>query len=164
MQDSIRSGFMGRAKRLLPMLAVMTIIFVFSMMPAEKSANTSGGILSVLVSFFENAANRPLSAETVDLLHTLIRKCAHITEYAVLGVTVVYAFYERISTHHIIIPLVVSALYAASDELHQVFVPGRSGEIKDILIDTAGALIGILIMNAIFRKTLGGAGNDEDIL
>lgn len=164
MQEDNNSAVMGRALRLLPMIVVMITIFIFSMAPAEKSANTSGGILALVVDLLEKMTHSTLSAETVDILHTLIRKCAHITEYGILGATVVFAFYPEIYAYvykktgglrsplFIVIPLMVSAMYSTSDEIHQLFVPGRSGEVLDVFIDSCGAMIGILIMNAIYKR------------
>jgi len=43
----------------------------------------------------------------------------------------------------------LSFLYACSDEFHQTFVPGRAGQFKDVLIDTAGALIGLIVVTLI---------------
>ena len=164
MQEDSNSAVMGRALRLLPMIVVMITIFIFSMAPAEKSASTSSGILAVVVDCLEKMTHSTLSFETVDMLHTLIRKCAHITEYALLGASVVFAYHPEISDFvhkktegtksplFIIIPLVICALYSASDETHQLFVPGRSGEVLDVLIDSCGSLVGILIMNHIYRR------------
>ena len=170
MQEESNSAVMGRALRLLPMIVVMTTIFIFSMAPAEKSAGTSGGILAVIVDLLEKMTATTFSAEALDIMHTLLRKSAHIMEYAILGATVVFAFYPEISDFvfsksdgaspadcgrsplFITIPLAVSALYSASDEIHQLFVPGRSGEVLDVIIDSCGALIGILITNAIYRR------------
>ena len=174
MQEESNSAVMGRALRLLPMIVVMITIFIFSMAPAEKSASTSGGILAAIVDCLEKITHTTLSPETVDILHTLIRKCAHITEYAILGATVVFAYHPEItdfvhkktdrskSPLFIIIPLVICALYSASDETHQLFVPGRSGEVLDVLIDSCGSLVGILIMNHIYRRREKRAGKEND--
>ena len=72
-----------------------------------------------------------------------IRKGAHVTEYAVLGILLVLTFaaygFRRAGT----LALITGILYAALDEYHQRFVPGRSGEIKDVLIDACGLLLGL---------------------
>ena len=80
MQEESNSAVMGRALRLLPMIVVMITIFIFSMAPAEKSAGTSGGILAVIVDFLEKMTGSTFSAEALDIMHTLLRKSAHITE------------------------------------------------------------------------------------
>ncbi len=96
-----------------------------------------------------------MSAEHVDTCHYLFRKCGHLTEYAVLGLLLWRA-----------IPIIASEgssrktvalaggrtgiglvlLYAASDEIHQIFVPTRTAHATDVLIDTTGAAIGLLLL------------------
>ena len=69
----------------------------------------------------------------------LLRKLAHVTEYAVLGALIQRAIGR---------PLPAFALglaYAGSDELHQHFVPGRTGDPRDVAIDALGVLIGIVL-------------------
>ena len=68
-----------------------------------------------------------------------LRKCAHITEYAVLAVLLVRAVDREGPA------LALGILYAASDELHQAFVRGRHASPIDIAIDTVGLLIGLLV-------------------
>lgn len=75
-----------------------------------------------------------------------IRKMAHATEYAILGflLTGSYADSSR-KRKNVLLPAVTGSLYAVSDELHQMFVPGRSCEIKDMLIDSSGVIVGTLL-------------------
>lgn len=54
--------------------------------------------------------------------------------------------------HIILIPLIICLLYSISDEFHQLFIVGRSGEVRDVLIDTIGALTGIYGYYLIKRK------------
>lgn len=87
-----------------------------------------------------------------------IRKLGHFSEYTMLGFWAYahisnYKFStEKIknSRYAIVVSLVFSFLYAASDEFHQTFVAGRDGNIKDVLLDTSGALFGIIIASSIF--------------
>ncbi|HJA34824.1 MAG TPA: VanZ family protein [Candidatus Mediterraneibacter merdigallinarum] len=53
----------------------------------------------------------------------------------------------------IFLPWLTAALYAATDEVHQLFVPGRSGQISDVILDSAGALAGVLVLAAV-RKLI----------
>ena len=73
-----------------------------------------------------------------------LRKCAHMTEYAVLAVFLflMFASYGIPMKWRISLVLIIAVLYAAGDEFHQLFVPGRSGQVKDVFIDSAGILIG----------------------
>jgi VanZ family protein len=69
----------------------------------------------------------------------VVRKAAHVTEFAILGALLVRAL-DR--------PAAAAALaiaYAATDELHQHFVPGRTGAVFDILIDAVGVVVGIVL-------------------
>lgn len=77
-----------------------------------------------------------------------VRKCAHATEYAVLGVFLAGAVVggRRDWRVQVLWCLSIGVAYAASDELHQVFVPGRAGRVTDVLIDSAGVIGGVLVM------------------
>ena len=82
-----------------------------------------------------------------DLGHTLLRKLAHMTEYAVLGAF--WSLQQRRSTYKVPIQSLavrwqICMLTALLDESIQLFVPGRSGEIRDVWIDSAGAALGLL--------------------
>jgi VanZ family protein len=69
----------------------------------------------------------------------VVRKAAHLTEYAILGALLVRALNR---------PAAAAALaiaYAATDELHQHFVPGRTGAVVDVLIDAVGVVVGIVL-------------------
>ncbi|HZK34799.1 MAG TPA: VanZ family protein, partial [Bacillota bacterium] len=96
------------------------------------------------------------------LLHTLVRKAAHLSLYFVLG-TLTYIggwFNIRSTCKTIIMTLAVSIGYAFIDEFHQYFVPGRSCELRDVLIDSAGALIGTLVclgVQEFYKKRSGKA-------
>ena len=75
----------------------------------------------------------------------LLRKIAHAGEYAVLALLLVRA------TEHRAVALVVTILYAVTDEVHQTFVPGRHGSPVDVAIDSLGAVIGVLVAPRILR-------------
>lgn len=78
----------------------------------------------------------------------LVRKLAHFSIYAVIGVCmmlVIYAFSKKIILSATF-GLLLSMLYAMYDENRQLYVDGRSGSLKDVLIDSSGALTGIIIM------------------
>ena len=94
---------------------------------------------------------------TVDLI---LRKLAHMTEYALL--TVLWAWALRPVTRlNIAIAAVIAVLYAASDEYHQTFVPGRAGTIVDVLIDSVGVAIAIALLryHRPLRAALGIGGS-----
>ena len=82
------------------------------------------------------------------LLHLLVRKTAHFTEYALLGA----ALRQFLRTFPLRRPgaaaWLAATLYAVLDEWHQPFVAGRSGQLRDICIDSAGALSGVFLAAA----------------
>lgn len=89
----------------------------------------------------------------IEAIHYAVRKCAHLTEYAVFALLLWRAI-RRPRRHdprpwrwdEAGLALALVFLYAASDELHQVFVPERTGQVSDVLIDTSGGVIGLLLL------------------
>ena len=131
-------------KQLLAWLwPALWMILIFSL--SHQPAGVSGGISSEIVRrVFESVSSFvPGEFET---LHTLFRKSAHFFSYLVLGLLLVRAF--RASGTGLKRALwwafAFSAFYAATDEVHQLFIPGRSGEARDVLIDSAGAAAGLM--------------------
>ncbi len=128
----------------------MAFIFSMSAEPAVESNKTSGGvaelILKIFVPDFEEFSSAE-RAEMVDGIQHVVRKGAHFCGYTLMGILLCVAFSGHFERYRHVAPsaFLVGALYAASDELHQRFVPGRSGEIKDILLDSSGVAFGIMI-------------------
>lgn len=81
------------------------------------------------------------------VLHALLRKLAHWTEYTILGVLLARAFAckKDCKLALFVAPLVTGFILASIDEAIQLFTPGRSGKFTDVLIDTVGIVCGILI-------------------
>jgi VanZ family protein len=98
-----------------------------------------------------------LSDDTVHAIVVTIRKCAHLAEYAVLALLLWRALRKRPQPDvpawrwsEAGLALALVALYAASDEFHQTFIPSREGCVRDVLIDTAGGAIALLGLWAVF--------------
>jgi VanZ family protein len=134
-------------KKLLWMLPAswMGVIFYFSHQPGKESAQMSGWFTKIVeaIAYVFN-----ISSTEVDL-HLLVRKGAHFTEFAILGFLLFIALYftrEKLLPSSII-ALITGVLYGVFDELHQLFIPGRSCQVADILIDASGILIAILLCN-----------------
>jgi len=79
-----------------------------------------------------------------------VRKCAHVTEYAVLALLIWRGLRKPVRNddrpwqwRHARLTLVLVMLYAGSDELHQAFVPTREASVLDVFIDTGGAALGL---------------------
>ena len=131
-------------------LAVMLFIFSHSAKNAEQSSKTSGEVvktvLSVVVKDF-NALPEAEQQKAVDSLQFIARKSAHFSVYSALG----FLCFLAMNTYSVKLKtkffsaLTISLLYAISDEIHQLFVPGRAGQIRDVFIDFSGALVGTLL-------------------
>lgn len=114
-------------------LGIMLTIFWFSNQDANVS-DTQSGFFAMLLPF---------------LPVWVIRKTAHMTIYAILAF---YAACSQIKPSFKKV-LLFCACYACTDEFHQLFIPGRSGEIRDVCIDCLGACIGFLLFTGI-KKTV----------
>lgn len=137
----------------------MAVIFAFSSRNAELSTqdSTSLGMLfgQMFVPDFKNM-DAGMQAAFADKIDHPVRKLAHVTEYAVLGLFIAGSYMDsgKKRRHAVGIPYIIGTFYAASDELHQVFVPGRSGQLTDIAIDSSGVLLGVLA-GLLIWKTAG---------
>ena len=135
----------------------MIIVFAFSNESAERSSKTSGGITEKVVEVITKE-NRKVTQSQRDTIETIIRKSAHFGLYLIGGfLTVNFISTTKAQGKSIFIySIIFTFCYAISDEVHQLIVPGRSGEIRDVLIDTAGASTGTvlfwMIKNNIRRK------------
>jgi len=127
--------------------ALMVAIFLFSAQPADDSSLTSSHFAELAVKLLFHHDYQHLSPEfkgqAVSGLTFLVRKMAHFSEYALLGF--LWYLLLKNTRNGMFLSLAMTFLYATSDEFHQTFVAGRSGQIRDVLIDTAGGLFGILI-------------------
>jgi len=128
----------------------MTFIFVMSAQPADLSKQTSGGVAELILRLIVPDYDELTEAEQAEMIENIqhfVRKTAHFCAYALLGVLFFTAYSGHFEKLSFLAPLslITTALYAASDELHQRFVSGRSGEIADVLLDSSGAVMGILL-------------------
>lgn len=127
------------------------MIFSFSEQNGETSGSLSGSIALKTAQIFDKVTFGHRSEEEIqvlaDSLQYPIRKTAHFTEYAVLG-CLWFLFFAALCGQggkwQFWCCLVLVFLSAAGDEFHQTFIPGRSGNLKDVLIDTAGGATGLL--------------------
>ena len=132
----------------------ISVIFSFSLQPADVSSEMSSRLGKKLLETFVPELLEELetmSGEQLGLMHHLLRKCAHFTEYFVLGVLVTLTLLQMILKNKIVTGIGVSMLVASVDETIQRFVPGRSGQVTDVLLDTIGASVGILVMYLVAR-------------
>lgn len=131
------------------LIADMALIFAFSAQKAEQSDNTSTGVIEVLVKLFypgfETLSEEKQQA-VVDSLQFVVRKAAHMTEFASLGVLLcAFAFTFGEKFRIFLFAFLFGIFYAGTDEIHQLFVEGRSCQITDVLVDGCGVIIGMTV-------------------
>jgi VanZ family protein len=146
-------------KRLGPWLLVLlwaSVMINFSTDSFSKE-HTARVILPVLHWFLPR-----VSAETLDLLHEFIRKCAHVFEYSVLSVLLFRAMRTPAQGWNVrwaATALLLAAMFAASDEFHQTFVASRGPSVWDVLLDiSAAAAVQLILWRWLRRRTPSPAG------
>jgi VanZ family protein len=140
------------AKYWIPVIAWMLVIFVASgdLMSAE---HTSRFLVPFLLWL-----KPTLSVETVGLIQFCVRKTAHLTEYAILALLLYRALFRGTNLNWARATLFVSAwilclLVATGDEFRQSFVESRGASPWDVTLDSAGAILGLLIYSWFARRT-----------
>ncbi len=141
-------------------LAVMVFIFIHSAMSGDVSGSESRFFAEILSS---------ITGISFQVAHFIVRKAAHFTEFAILGICLTVNFNDYKSKNELIktdktpaknvlirhprlASWIAGTLYACTDEFHQLFVEGRSCEFRDVCIDSAGVILGIAI--AVIVKAL----------
>lgn len=121
----------------------MAVIFNLSAQVAEQSNQLSTGLTEIIAKTIERFV--PNINFDISSFNHIVRKNAHFMAYLLLGILVLNALRRSGLYGHksIILALLICILYAISDEAHQLFVPGRGGQLKDVIIDSAGAGVGI---------------------
>ena len=134
---------MKKRINILLVIIWMILIFIMSSFNSTESSNQSNFIVDIIANIF-NTTN-------INILSLIIRKLAHFTEYFILGILV----YNLIHSYNkkLYIGIIICVIYAISDEIHQLFVPGRSCQLLDILIDSMGSIVGIYLLYFIKKIT-----------
>ena len=151
---------MKRVFAWLPALCWMAVIFIMSAMPGDVSGEQSGFVMELAMAALDFIKGG-WAAANVDtaLLELVIRKAAHMAEYAILFACYVRALRFEGARHPRALALVLCAAYACTDEYHQSFTEDRGPSPVDVMIDTAGAAAMWALTAAIsrmHRRTKGG--------
>ncbi len=128
---------------------IMILIFCFSQQNAEESTKTSKVIVEKIVNEKTYDASCGKSIEKVkEDTEFKIRKSAHFCLYYLLGLFVFMTLFYSDKLHKnyvlFIFSMIICILYATSDEVHQLFMDGRSGQVTDVLLDSGGSLSGCI--------------------
>jgi VanZ family protein len=134
----------------LPIVIWLIMIFIGStdLMSAQHTSRIIGPILRWL--------HPGISPSRIEQVQFVIRKTAHLSEYAVLSLLIFRALANMIRSGRFAgaasITLLISSAFAASDEFHQSFVPSRTSSVRDVVIDITGAIFGMTIYWSFVHK------------
>ncbi|WP_334072138.1 MULTISPECIES: VanZ family protein [Paenibacillus] len=150
----------------IPAVMIMMLLFVFSSQSyqqqslktdIEKSI-TQHSVKDRLSGFSFTYAGHEVSIQSLGIggfIEFFIRKAAHFSIYGLLGMFVLYALNSGRRGRDFTLAVFISFLYACSDEVHQAFTPDRTPMVQDVLLDTAGAICGALVLILFWRWRTG---------
>lgn len=135
----------------------MVVIFGFSSQNSDESSEISGSVIAAIAEIFYpdfESLTAEEQAEVIESFQFIARKTGHFSIYGVLGFLSFLTFisYRKLRLYlRLLLSSAVCLLYAVSDEIHQLFVAGRSCELRDVCIDFCGALLAITV-SALFSR------------
>lgn len=132
---------------ILYILLGLIVFFIWD--NSMQNGGSSDGFSLLFAETFAHIANKLGFHGNIWTLNRIVRKLAHLTEFTILG-SLLYTILRRYITYGTVIKTIgLGMLIASLDEFIQLFSPGRSSQISDILIDTVGVVIGILIVKLV---------------
>jgi VanZ family protein len=147
--------------RYLPLVAWLVFIS-YASSDSFSAANTSRIIGPLVLWLFPNT-----TPETMALIHFVVRKIAHFTEYAVLAYLAARAFrtspQPALANHWFLAALGLIVIYALIDEYHQSYVPSRTSSFHDSLIDMSGGLVMLIVLRVRDKNRAGRFNNSRSL-
>ena len=143
----------------LPSLLLLYMIFGFSSQDAQASGSLSFEISLFIVRLFSPflpvSSSEDILLQRAETIHFFVRKAAHMTEYFLLTLSLhlpLYCYFNKklLFKKRLILALFVTVCVAAMDEFYQTTIPGRSGNIVDVCIDSIGAFIAMTFLTLLF--------------
>ncbi len=142
----------------------LAFIFVMSNMKASESDTKSEGTLVTVLKGVNNfnyklgLTKAKFTDEeyevTSKVLNPIARKVMHFTEYFILGLLIIIDLYLITGKKYIwllLLTIGLCTIFASLDEVHQLFINGRSGSFKDVIVDTIGSIVGCLFYGTYYR-------------
>jgi len=138
--------------RKITILRIIILILIIMWVLMTFSFSNQNGTESSSLSR-EIARKFTTNEEQINIIEPYIRKIAHLSEYAIGGILFLLMFmtYKLSDTKKIIFSISVGMEYAAIDEIHQLFIDGRSGKISDVFIDTIGVAMGVCVLMLFYK-------------
>lgn len=137
----------------------MCMMFLFSNQNATKSNHTSDKVTISLIhlvdKFRGKTTGKAQEKKIIKNVRLLVRKTAHMSEYFVLAVLTFCLVSNYVSSNKkvFLITFICCVLFSIGDEIHQLFIPGRTGRIFDVGVDSCGILLGCILLTFIKHKT-----------
>lgn len=129
----------------------MIVIFMLSNQPANISEGTSDGATSHIIDTYANLTNKKITKNEkkniIEDTRFLVRKTAHFTAYFILNLIAYFTLKSYGIKRSLIYSILLSFLFACTDEIHQLFVLERAGRILDVFIDMSGAITSSLLIS-----------------
>ena len=125
--------------KIIILILWMLVIFLLSNQTGSESTGLSDKLICSV-----------MSNCTPDIYSFIVRKTAHFILYFILGIFTILNF--KLSKESIINAILICIIYAFSDEIHQMFINNRSGELRDIIIDSIGAISSILLFYKLKKR------------
>lgn len=155
---NFRNSIFFRRLNIILVFVWCVIIFCFSAQTGAKSSHLSEKVSCIVVNTVEKISNVKLNQKevqsTIKKIEFPVRKMAHFSEYAILAILIFMCLKDvSFVRNRYVAALFLVALYASSDEIHQLFVPNRAGQARDVCIDTSGGLV-VLVVIFLIKKLI----------
>lgn len=143
--------YLRRVLYFLPSIFLLSTIFSFSAQTGTSSSLMSEKITSYIVNTYDSLFHLECSTSELltyyDLLHLLVRKTAHVSEYFLLCLSLLFPFSTILKKKRskLLTSGLLSVLFASLDEFHQTFISGRMGTMRDVFIDSIGIILAIIV-------------------
>ena len=138
-------------KKLSIILVILWALLIFFL--SNQTSDVSGSESKAIISSVIHVNN-------INYVDNILREMMHFIEYFILVILLINCFNQYKIDRKITISIMISFIYIVSDEIHQIFVPGRAFEYLDIGLDLSGAILGIFIFNTIYKKYVQNKKNN----
>lgn len=158
-----RSRSLIRALLWAAVILTAAMIFIFSSESGEDSAETSDALTMAVIRLFDTGYEQREAEEQADIYEfasLVVRKCAHFSEFALLGLFLRWLFASYTDRHRSMAAWGIGTAYAVTDELHQLFVTQRAAMGMDVAVDSLGVMAGVLLAWALMTLAKSARGGD----
>lgn len=140
---------------LILLIGTFSTIFGFSSQNSGESKGISRKVTEFLTDRISLIQEKPEQEkqEIISRTEKIIRKVAHFSIYTLVGILLMALFstYKLEEKNRFSYSLIIGVIYAISDEIHQCFVPGRGPQVTDVILDSMGVLLGILLVMLVIK-------------